>query len=117
MQEGDVVGALQKTLDLIGQLRGAALKGPLGAGLLPVLDEADSLLRRGVVEASYRWAVAGPPAPEEVAASEWNVPIVLDEEPERRGPRGLRDRQAPRIRRPAFGQRREARAQAGRRRR
>src|SRR5215216_6274600 len=85
MQEGDVVGALQKTLDLIGQLRGAALQGPLGAGLLPVLDEADGLLRRGVVEASYRWAVAGPPAPEEAEASAWEVPIVLDEEPERRG--------------------------------
>ncbi len=117
MQEGDVVGALQKTLDLIGQLRGAALQGPLGAGLLPVLDEADGLLRRGVVEASYRWAVAGPPAPEEAEASAWEVPIVLDEEPERRGPRGLRDRRSSRIRGPAFGQRGEARAQAGRRRR
>ena len=50
MQEGDLVGALQKTLDLIGQLRGAAQQGPLGAGLVPLLDEADALLRRGVVE-------------------------------------------------------------------
>src|SRR5207302_3196148 len=40
IQEGDLVGALQKTLDLIGQMRGAALQGPLGAGLVPLLDEA-----------------------------------------------------------------------------
>src|SRR3982074_2126497 len=39
LQEGNLVGALQKTLDLIGQLRGAALKGPLGTNLLPLLDE------------------------------------------------------------------------------
>ena len=32
IQEGDLVGALQKTLDLVGQLRGAAQQGPLGAG-------------------------------------------------------------------------------------
>src|SRR5438874_5208590 len=38
MQEGDLVGALQKTLDLIGQLRGAASRGPLGSGLVPLLD-------------------------------------------------------------------------------
>src|SRR4030088_1524246 len=61
IQEGDLVGALQKTLDLINQLRGAALKGPLGANLVPLLDEADALLRRGVVEASYTWAVKGLP--------------------------------------------------------
>ena len=60
LQEGDLVGALQKTLDLISQLRGAALKGPLGANLVPLLDEADGLLRRGVVQASYTWAVRRP---------------------------------------------------------
>ena len=61
LQEGDLVGALQKTLDLISQLRGAAQKGPLGANLVPLLDEADGLLRRGVVQASYTWAVRGLP--------------------------------------------------------
>src|SRR2546430_5473730 len=65
IQEGDLVGALQKTLDLIGQMRGAALQGPLGTGLVPLLDEADGLLRRGVVEASYRWAVGGLPEGDE----------------------------------------------------
>jgi len=120
MQEGDVVGALQKTLDLIGQLRGAAIQGPLGAGLVPVLDEADALLRRGVVEASYRWAVAGPPSPDDIDADDWEVPIILDEEPaDRRGPRGLRDRLPPRQRGPRFGKRRTGpgapRAKAGKR--
>src|SRR5439155_24534536 len=61
LQEGDLVGALQKTLDLIGQLREAAQKGPLGTNLVPLLDEADALLRRGVVQASYQWAVRGLP--------------------------------------------------------
>jgi ATP-dependent RNA helicase HelY len=62
IQEGDLVGALQKTLDLIGQLKGAALRGPLGARLVPLLDEADTLLRRGVVSTSYQWAISGLPA-------------------------------------------------------
>jgi superfamily II RNA helicase len=31
LQEGNLVGALQKTLDLISQLRGAAQKGPPGS--------------------------------------------------------------------------------------
>ena len=61
LQEGDLVGALQKTLDLIGQLRGRGAPGRLGAGLVPLLDEADALLRRGVVSASYQWALEGPP--------------------------------------------------------
>src|SRR5262245_33728906 len=109
IQEGDLVGALQKTLDLIGQMRGAAVQGPLGAGLVRVLDEADNLLRRGVVEASYRWAVAG--VPEETGGNDvnWDVPIVLDDEVERRPWRfpGPRDRRAPRQRQqPAFGKRR-----------
>jgi superfamily II RNA helicase len=62
IQEGDLVGALQKTLDLIGQLKGAALRGPLGERLAPLLDEADTLLRRGVVSTSYQWAISGLPA-------------------------------------------------------
>jgi hypothetical protein len=126
MQEGDVVGALQKTLDLIGQMRGAAVQGPLGVGLVPLLDEADGLLRRGVVEASYRWAVAGPPPPDEVEVESWDVPILLDDETERTARIGLRDRRPPKRRSPAFAKRRVGkpgpspkapRTQAGRRRR
>ncbi len=103
LPEGDLVGALQKTLDLIGQMRGAAVQGPLGAGLVPLLDEADKLLRRGVVEASYRWAVAGLPEGEDEEADDWEVPMVLDDdgdEPRRRfGPQDRR----PRLQRvPAF---------------
>ena len=95
MQEGDLVGALQKTLDLIGQLSGAAQRGPLGADLVPTLDEADRLLRRGVVEAGYRWAVSGVPEVDEEDRDRlsWDVPIVesepfpAEQPPTRRGPR------------------------------
>src|ERR1700694_1588056 len=72
MQEGDLVGAQQKTLDLINQLRDAAQQGPLGTKLVPLLDEADSLLRRGVVQASYMWAVRGLPEPTEVEVGGWD---------------------------------------------
>jgi superfamily II RNA helicase len=90
MQEGDLVGALQKTLDLVGQLRGAAQRGPLGEPLLPALEEADRLLRRGVVEASYRWAVGGPPGGEsEEEPGDWDVPLLFDEFTEE-GRRGRR---------------------------
>jgi ATP-dependent RNA helicase HelY len=104
MQEGDIVGALQKTLDLISQLRGAAQQGPLGTRLVPLLDEADGLLRRGVVEASYRWAVSGPPDDAEVHdVDAWDVYVPLDEERPanvrhmrgRRPPPLLTRRQAP----------------------
>ncbi len=85
--EGDLVGALQKTLDLLGQLHGAAQRGPLGAALAPKLETADRLLRRGVVEASYRWAVGGVPALDEAAAAEgWDVPALFDDEPGSRQP-------------------------------
>ncbi len=93
IQEGDLVGALQKTLDLLGQLRHAATQGPLGEGLLATLEEADRLLRRGVVEASYRWAVGEAPEWDELdeAAAEWDIPVLADEDlpgaerPPRRG--------------------------------
>ncbi len=89
VQEGDLVGALQKTLDLVGQLRSAALRGPLGEGLLPKLEAADALLRRGVVEASYRWAVGGlPESEEEAEVEDWEVPVLHDEELLGEGPRG-----------------------------
>jgi hypothetical protein len=125
VQEGDLVGALQKTLDLIGQLRGAAQRGPLGARLVPNLDAADRLLRRGVVEAGYRWAVGGLPEPDEdeVSRSGWDVPMVVEDEPppEPRRPRmGRRPLKSfPRLRQVLAGPRgpaRPANRQARRRR-
>src|SRR5215471_8477341 len=102
MQEGDLVGALQKTLDLIGQLRGAALRGPLGAGLVPRLDEADALLRRGVVEASYTWAVSGLPEPGDENADDWDIAALPDDDEDSRGRvRRMGDR--PGARRSGYG--------------
>jgi hypothetical protein len=81
MQEGDLVGALQKTLDLMGQLRGAALQGPLGTRLVPLLDQADGLLRRGVVSASYQWAIGGLPEAESDQDADWEVRLLPEDEP------------------------------------
>ena len=104
MQEGDLVGALQKTLDLIGQLRDAAQKGPLGTNLVPLLDEADSLLRRGVVQASYTWAVRGPPEANEDEDDDWDIRILPEDETPAGVP-AVRERK-PRRRVPAFIKRR-----------
>ena len=115
MQEGDVVGALQKTLDLINQMRGAAQQGPLGANLVPLLDEADSLLRRGVVQASYQWAVRGVPevSEDEEQDVDWDVHIL----PEDEAPLAVNGLRAgrPRGRTPAFIKRRTPVASASRR--
>jgi superfamily II RNA helicase len=100
MQEGDLVGALQKTLDLIGQLRGAAQQGPLGHGLIPLLDETDSLLRRGVVSASYQWAIGGLPEPGEDQDDDWEVRLLPEEEPSQGAPTA--GGRGPRRRVPAF---------------
>ncbi|MBV9579902.1 MAG: DEAD/DEAH box helicase [Chloroflexi bacterium] len=84
LQEGDLVGALQKTLDLIGQLRGAAQKGPLGSRLIPSLDAADVLLRRGVVSASYEWAIGGLPETDDDDDDldvDWEVRALPEDEP------------------------------------
>jgi superfamily II RNA helicase len=107
MQEGDVVGALQKTLDLIGQLRGAAQRGPLGTGLIPLLDETDALLRRGVVSASYQWAIGGLPEPGEDANDDWEIRLLPEEELTTRGAAPARGR-GPRRRVPAFIKHRRA---------
>src|SRR5579859_5758952 len=104
MQEGDLVGALQKTLDLISQLRGAAQKGPLGTNLVPLLDEADRLLRRGVVQASYMWAVRGLPEATDDTDDDWDIRI-LPEDDQQAGVPAVRDRK-PRRRVPAFIKRR-----------
>jgi hypothetical protein len=92
---------LQKTLDLIGQLRGAAVRGPLGANLVPLLDQADGLLRRGVVQASYTWAVRGMPdvAEGEVIDEDWDIQLLPEHEP--RGGVGVVGDRRPRRRDPA----------------
>ena len=106
MQEGDVVGALQKTLDLINQMRGAALQGPLGTNLIGLLDEADGLLRRGVVQASYQWAVGGLPEVSDDTVEDWDVRILPEDEPSAGLIAALDNR--PRRRIPAFVKRRGA---------
>jgi ATP-dependent RNA helicase HelY len=106
MAEGDVVGLLQKTLDILGQLRAAVDRIDVPArradrvdrpDLLERLAVADELIRRGVVEESYRWAVSGPPPPEPGAdADDWVLP---PEPPPDRDPRDHRppprDRRRP----------------------
>jgi ATP-dependent RNA helicase HelY len=104
LAEGDLVGLLQKTIDILNQLRSALERVEVPPGradrldaeaLLPRLAEADALLRRGVVEASYRWALSGPPDPDE-ASADWTVPTVAEEEPTRpRGPHRGRGRGKP----------------------
>ena len=89
--EGDLVGLLQKTLDILGQLRAAVDQLAMPArraeridrpDLLERLAVADDLIRRGVVEESYRWAVSGPPAPDQSAnTDDWELPP--DAPPER----------------------------------
>jgi superfamily II RNA helicase len=111
MQEGDLVGALQKSLDLIGQLRGAAQQGPLGSGLIPRLDEADALLRRGVVSASYQWAIGGLPDASDEGDDNWEVRLLPEDETTV-GLSAPRDRQ-PRRRVPAFVKRRRSTPPAG----
>ncbi|GAC1314583.1 MAG: hypothetical protein NVSMB2_04250 [Chloroflexota bacterium] len=109
MQEGDLVGALQKTLDLLGQLRGAAMQGQLGAGLIAKLDEADRLLRRGVVQASYSWAVSGIPGvdDEDEIDDDWDVRALPDDDPTATDVERAR---GPRRRVPPFMRRRQASA-------
>jgi superfamily II RNA helicase len=111
--EGDLVGLLQKTLDLLNQVRVAASRagssgtsgGPVGFDerFLTRIDNADQLLRRGVVEASYRWAVNGLPDADE--GETWDVPPLDDRQgntamkPRRRHPGPPRRQGPPRRRR------------------
>ena len=99
--EGDLVGLLQKTLDILGQLRAAidSIEMPPRRAerfdrpdMLERLAIADTLVRRGVVEESYRWAIAGPPAPED-GTDDWELPpdAPPDADPrDRRPPPGNR---------------------------
>jgi superfamily II RNA helicase len=100
--EGDLVGLLQKTLDILGQLRSALTHTDVPArraeridvpDLLERLAAADALVRRGVVQESYRWAVAGPPEPKD-GADDWELPPDSPAEPDRP------DRPRPGNRRP-----------------
>src|SRR4028119_2243414 len=56
------------------QPRGAARAGLVGSRV-----EGDALLRRGVVEASYRWALDGPPDADDEAAADWTPPSLEDD--------------------------------------
>ncbi|MCC6175002.1 MAG: DEAD/DEAH box helicase [Chloroflexi bacterium] len=112
LAEGDLVGLLQKTIDILNQLRSALEHADVPSRradridipeLLGRLAIADSLLRRGVVEASYRWALAGPPDGDE-GSGDWDIPPSEPEErpgrdrphrPSRTPPRG-RGRVGPR---------------------
>lgn len=59
LDEGDVVSGLQKTIDLLGQLRDAtAYAAPRATPLTAKLRTAERLLRRGVIETAYQMVVA-----------------------------------------------------------
>jgi superfamily II RNA helicase len=112
LAEGDVVGVLQKTIDVLSQLKDALYSAGRKEDeeLLQRLRDADELMRRGVVESSYRWAVSGPPEPDGKAKVEaWEVPLLEDEE-ERRGPNRRQRRRA------SFGPRKRPAAAAGKKR-
>ena len=117
--EGDLVGLLQKSLDILGQLRGALDRADVPPRraeridvpeLLERLAAADALLRRGVVEESYRWAVAGPPDAEGEVDDNWQTPPAhgpISARPDRSGPPrpppGGRKRGRGRLRPKRFG--------------
>ncbi|MCW5879618.1 MAG: hypothetical protein KIS91_01550 [Anaerolineae bacterium] len=59
LDEGDVVSGLQKTIDLLGQLRDAtAYAAPRATPLTAKLRTAERLLRHGVIETAYQMVVA-----------------------------------------------------------
>lgn len=108
--EGDLVSTLQKTLDVLGQLKDsvrqarrpageAAARRPNAQVLLALFDEADRLLRRGVVEASYQWALRGPPEPDAAQTAELGFWPSEQPEEERRPRRPFRRARTP-VRRP-----------------
>ncbi len=105
LAEGDLVVTLQKTLDVLGQLRDAAVHSRHDGSpdLVTRFDQADALLRRGVVEASYRWALSGPPDPDEADEEPWpSEQAPTPEQRPRRDGRGQPRRpfRGPRIPRP-----------------
>src|SRR5581483_4195090 len=109
-RRGDLVSTLQKTLDVLGQLKDsvrqarrpageAAARRPNAQVLLALFDEADRLLRRGVVEASYQWALRGPPEPDAAQTAELGFWPSEQPEEERRPRRPFRRARTP-VRRP-----------------
>jgi superfamily II RNA helicase len=119
IDEGDLVGLLQKSLDILGQLRNALERADVPPRraeridvpkLLERLAAADARLRRGVVEESYRWAVSGPPDAEGEVDDNWQIPPAhgpISARPERsdrpRPPAGGRKRGRGRLRPKRFG--------------
>jgi hypothetical protein len=73
LSEGDLVVTLQKTLDVLGQLKDAvhSAKRTGWQDLAERFNNADALLRRGVVESSYQWALSGPPDADEQDDEPW----------------------------------------------
>jgi superfamily II RNA helicase len=59
LAEGDVISGLQKTLDLLGQLREATeYAAPKAISLIELLREAARLIRRGIIEHAYQMILA-----------------------------------------------------------
>ena len=73
-----------------------------------LLDEADGLLRRGVVSASYQWAIGGLPEVDEELADDWEVRMLPEDESNLRGPAVSDSR--PRGRTPSYVKKRTATA-------
>ena len=73
--------------------------------IVPLIDsdEADGLLRRGVVQASYQWAVGGLPEVGDEADDDWDVRLLPDDDAQPIA--ATRDR-GPRRRVPPFVKRR-----------
>jgi hypothetical protein len=69
MSEGDIVSTFNKTLDVMRQVRDMLVKNDPEHHLRYDLQEADKLMRRGVVEMAYTlgFAPASPAAPVEPA--------------------------------------------------
>ncbi len=53
LTEGDIVATLNKTLDLMRQVRHALRNSPRGPNLIPKLEEGERLIRRGIVEQCF----------------------------------------------------------------
>ncbi|MCW5849183.1 MAG: DEAD/DEAH box helicase [Anaerolineae bacterium] len=69
LAEGDVISGLQKTLDLLGQLRDTTLyAAPKAQTLAANLQAAARLIRRGIIEHAYQMVLA--PAEEDETAEE-----------------------------------------------
>ncbi|HEX9016307.1 MAG TPA: hypothetical protein VF960_09965, partial [Chloroflexota bacterium] len=64
LAEGDIVFALQKTIDICRQMAQAAPYSRVPS-LSRRAHEAEQMLRRGVVASYYRWIVEGQPGPAE----------------------------------------------------